>query len=176
MSVTKWDVWKYRRMSKEVWQELPPRSAPCSHCERLNGEKWKPAFPFPVILPPCSKMATRSSVLRKMKKVWSVSLLGIWRTYHKEAWKMVEIQGHQRNVCQFPNPTTIQATASKEGSRVSPLQKLMGSIHTNRQWETPSSAHPTVLAPMTNTGMERMPVITETEFPAFIMRSRIRPD
>lgn len=68
MSVTKWDVWKYRRMSKEVWQEPPPRSAPCSHCERLNGEKWKPAFPFPVILPPCSKMATRSSVLRKMKK------------------------------------------------------------------------------------------------------------
>lgn len=71
------------------------------------------------------------------------SLLGIRRTYHKEAQKMGEIQGHERNVCQVPNPTTIQATASKEGSRLSPPQKQMGSVHINRQRETPSSAHPT---------------------------------
>lgn len=111
----------------------------------LLAPRWPPGLPyFREVHTAWQKNLSERKVAKDLK---DLSLLGIWRTYHKEAWKMGEIRDHERNVCQVPNPTKIQATASKEGSWVSPLQKQMGSVHINRQRETPSSAHPTVTGP-----------------------------
>lgn len=110
----------------------------------LLAPRWPPGLPY---FREVHTARQKNLSERKVAKVWNISLLGIWRTYYKEAQKTGEIRDHERNVCQVPNPTKIQATASKDGSRVSPLQKQMGSVHINRQRETPSSVHPTVTGP-----------------------------